>query len=211
MGLATKLNTPTGTASQCVRGDGSVGTCPGGTVTSVGVTSSDLTVTGSPVTGSGNIALALPNVGTAGTYSTVTTDAKGRVTAGTTLSINDSPARTLVTSTTATGFQVSATRNSRVCYEGTVSTTSTIGGPASATVFIETAATNSTTASDWTIKARQTYSNTITLAVVLNQVQLNNWSMCRDIPAGMFVRIRAGSITGTASVSLNAEQQESTY
>lgn len=210
-GLAGKLNTPTGTASQCVRGDGSIGTCPGGTVTSVGVTSSDLTVTGSPVTGSGSITLALPNTGTAGTYSLVTTDAKGRVTSGTNMSINDAPARSLVTSTNATGFQISATRNARVCYEGTVSTTSTIGGPASATVFLETAATNSTTPGDWTVKARQTYSNNITLAVVLNQVQLNNWSMCRDIPAGLYVRVRSGSITGTASVSINSEQQESTY
>lgn len=46
------------------------------------------------------------------------------------------------------------------------------------------------------------------LAVVLNQVQGNNWSLCRWMPAGRYVRIRSGSITGTASVSLNATQQE---
>lgn len=122
--------------------------------------------------------------------------------------VNDSPGRALVTTTAATGFQISATRNAQVCYEGSFSTTSTIGGPSSASVFLETADTNSTTPGDWTTKAQQTYSNTITLAVVLNQVQANNWSMCRYIPAGKFVRIRTGSITGTASVTINAAQQE---
>ena len=39
----------------------------GGTVTSVGVSSPDLTVTGSPVTTSGTIALVLPAIVTAGT------------------------------------------------------------------------------------------------------------------------------------------------
>lgn len=122
--------------------------------------------------------------------------------------ISDSPGRTLVASTSAQGYQISATRDCRVFYEGLFSTTSTIGGPSGATVFLETADTNSTTPSDWTVKAKQTYTNNITLAVVLNQVQGNNWSFSRDIPAGKFVRIRSGGITGTASVTLNTEQQE---
>lgn len=113
-----------------------------------------------------------------------------------------------MTTVTSTGFQVSATRAVQVCYEGSVSTTSTIGGPSAASVFLETADTNSTTATDWTTKAQQTYSNTITLAAVLNQVQANNWSMCRYIPAGKYVRIRSGGITGTASVTINTIQQE---
>lgn len=53
-----------------------------GTVTSVGVTSTDLVVGGSPVTTSGNITVNLPNVGTAGSYGYVTTDSKGRVISG---------------------------------------------------------------------------------------------------------------------------------
>jgi hypothetical protein len=124
------------------------------------------------------------------------------------MSINDAPGRALVTSTSATGFQISSGRNARACYEGSFATTSTIGGAASVTVFLETADTNSTTPADWTTKARQTYSNTITLALVLQQVQGNNWSMCRDIPAGKFVRIRSGSVSGTASATINTEQQE---
>lgn len=127
------------------------------------------------------------------------------------VSINDAPGRSLVSSTAATGFQISSTRPARVCYEGVFSTTSTIGGPASASVFLETSTTNSTTPSDWTTRAQQTYTNSITLAVVLNQVQSNNWAFCRDIRVAEYVRIRSGSITGTASVSLNSAQQETTY
>jgi phage-related tail fiber protein len=54
-----------------------------GTVTSVALASSDLTITGSPITTSGTITANLANSGaTAGTYTKVTVDAKGRVTAG---------------------------------------------------------------------------------------------------------------------------------
>jgi len=175
----------------------------GGTVTSVtagtGLSGGTFTTTGT---------ISMPNVGTAGTYANVTTDAQGRVVSGTNLSINDAPGRALVTATNATGFQISATRTAQVCYEGSFSTTSTIGGPSSATVFLETADTNSVTPTDWTIKAQQTYSNNITLAIVLNQVQGNNWTICRYIPAGKYVRIRAGAISGTASASINTNQQE---
>lgn len=174
-----------------------------GTVTSV---TAGTGLSGGTITTSGTI--SMPNTGTAGTYASVTTDAQGRVTSGTTISINDAPGRTLVTTTSSTGFQISTTRVAQVCYEGSFATTSTIGGPSSASVFLETADTNSTTPGDWTIKATQTYSNNITLAVVLNQVQGNNWAFCRYIPAGKFVRIRSGSITGTASASINSTQQE---
>jgi len=55
-----------------------------------------ITVSGD-ATGSGttSIALTLASVGTAGTYTKVTTDAKGRVTSGTTLSVGDLPSGTL--------------------------------------------------------------------------------------------------------------------
>lgn len=121
--------------------------------------------------------------------------------------INDSPGRALVTTTASTGFQVSASKRARVTYEGVITTTSTIGGPAAATVFLETADTNSTTPGDWTVKARQTYSNAITLAVTLNQVQSNNWMLTREIPAGKWVRIRVGNVTGTASASIDTQQE----
>lgn len=202
-GLAGKFNNPTGSTSQYIRGDGSLATySPGtGTVTSI---TAGTGLSGGVITTSGTI--SLPNTGTAGTYDRVTTDAQGRVTAGTNIMIN-APSRTVVTTTSSTGFQVSATQNAQVCYEGTMSTTSTIGGPSSANVFMETADTNSTTPGDWTIVAQQNASNTITLAVVLQQVDVEPWSMCRVIPAGKFVRVRSSG-AGTFSAAINAQQQE---
>ena len=68
-----------------------------GTVTSVAVTSTDLVVGGSPITGAGTITLALANSGvSAGTYTKLTVDAKGRVTSGSQLTSGDV--------TTALGF-----------------------------------------------------------------------------------------------------------
>ena len=103
---------------------------------------------------------------------------------------------------------MSATRDADVCYEGTFQTTTTIGGPSSITVFLETADTNSSTPGDWTIKAQQVNSNTVTLAVALQSVDVEPWSLRRVIPAGKFVRIRSGSVTGTATATINSQQQE---
>jgi hypothetical protein len=81
------------------------------TNTAVSIPSGSLTFTGD-VTGSGttgsSTSLTLASVGTAGTYTKVTTDAKGRVTSGTTLASSDLPTYTgTITSsqvTTALGF-----------------------------------------------------------------------------------------------------------
>ena len=69
-----------------------------GTVTSVSATgSSDISVTGSPITSTGTLAFSLSNTGvTAGMYTKVTVDAKGRITLGESLSSSDV--------TTALGF-----------------------------------------------------------------------------------------------------------
>ncbi len=54
----------------------------------------------------GNV--TLPNTGASGTYSGVTTDAQGRVTAGTTFSIANNPSRTIQTvAAAANGWQIS--------------------------------------------------------------------------------------------------------
>jgi len=54
-----------------------------GSVTSVALASSDFTISGSPITDAGTITANLGNTGvTAGTYTKVTVDAKGRVTTG---------------------------------------------------------------------------------------------------------------------------------
>jgi len=121
------------------------------------------------------------------------------------------PSRAIVTSTSATGYQISATRNALACYEGVITTTSSIGGPSSGSIFLETANTNSTTPADWTTKAEQTNSQTITLAIVLQSVDGESWGFCRIIPAGKYVRLRSAVTSGTVSFSINATQQETLF
>lgn len=202
--LSAKFNTPTGTTAQYVRGDGTLATMPSpgtGTVTSIGLSSTDLSVSGSPVTTSGSITANLVTTGTAGTYSGVTTDSKGRITSGTTRSFNNTASKTLVTSPTAQGGVVlDAARDAAVTYSVSTSTTATIGGASSMSVFLEIATTNSATAGDWT--AIQTVSNgqTITLAVVLQSVQNNTLTVSGIVPAGYYMRVRT-AVTGTASAT----------
>lgn len=86
---AKTLSSLAGTGTRMVVADAngllSTQTIPNnGTVTSVGITSTDITVGGSPITSSGNISLTLPNVNSSvGTFNNVTVNAKGQVTAAT--------------------------------------------------------------------------------------------------------------------------------
>lgn len=85
--LAQSKISYTGTTSQYIKGDGSIATFPtltSGTVTSVGISSVDLTIGGTnPVTSSGIISLTLPAINSnVGTYNNLTVNSKGQVTAG---------------------------------------------------------------------------------------------------------------------------------
>lgn len=177
-----------------------------GTVTSVGLTSSNLTVTGSPVTTSGTLTVALPATGTAGTYNTVTTDALGRVTAGAARSLNGTPGRSIVTTTSSTGFQIDAAQDAAVTYDIDLSSTASIAGNASVTVFLETAATNSTTPGDWTTVAKVANGQALSLAITLQSVQTTTYPLTRVIAAGKYVRLRS-LISGTASATIAYSQE----
>lgn len=163
----------------------------------------------SDVTGSGTTAITttLKNTGTAGTYSGVTTDAQGRVTAGTARSINDAPARSIVTTAAAAnGVQISATRDAFVRYDVATSTTSTIAGSSSVVVVLEICATNSAVAANWTAISTIQNSQAFTLAVALQGIQNLTQSLGGIIPAGYFSRQRS-TITGTGSATASTQQE----
>lgn len=118
-----------------------------------------------------------------------------------------SATHTFVTATNQTGFQISSTRNTWVSYSVLISTTATIAGGSGGTVFLEIAATNSTTPGDWTTITQVSNSQTLTLAITLQSVQPNGLDMFGFIPAGYYVRLRSAITAGSPTFSYLAGQE----
>lgn len=89
--------------------------------------------------GTGSVAATLASVGTAGTYTKVTTDAKGRVTSGTALVSGDLPSHTHAFASQVTGVSISSPTNGQFLqFNGTnwVNATVSLGGNSSRFSFI---------------------------------------------------------------------------
>lgn len=197
-GLATKLNTPAGTVSQYLRGDGSLATFPanpGGTVTSV---TAGAGLAGGTITTTGTI--SMPSTGTAGSYANVTTDAQGRVTAGTNRS------QSAATRSLNTAFQVSATRDAWVSYSVQITVTASIAGGQNGDVVLEIASDSGFTANVQTL-AISGLGQTYTLAIALQGIQPQTGTITGYVPAGYYTRLRTVNVTGTPSFSYRAGQE----
>lgn len=195
-GLAGKFNTPAGTTAQYIRGDGSLATFPSitsGTVTSI---TAGTGLSGGTITTSGTI--SLPNTGTAGTYSGVTTDAQGRVTAGTTRAFNN-PTRSL-----NTAFQL--TRDTFVSYTVDIAATLTLSGGATGTVTLEYADDSGISVNVVTVQS-SVNGNTGALTVGLSLTQTSTASIAGIIPANKYVRIRTTNTAGTPSFTYRYAQE----
>lgn len=183
----------------------------GGTVTSVGVASTDLSVSGSPVTSSGDITLNLVTSGiSAGTYSGLTINNKGIATAGTTRSFTNNASRTIQTvAAAANGWQISASRDSDVRYSVTITTAVQIGVVTNVegTVVLEVAATNSASAAAWQEIGRTTQSQDVSLAVAFANTAKQGDQICGYVPAGFFVRLRSINTAGTPTFAYNSGQE----
>lgn len=202
--LGNKFNNPAGTTGQYIRGDGSLATfpsIPSGTVTSVGLSSSDFSVSGSPVTSSGSITANLNASGvSAGTYSGVTVTTKGIVTAGTTRSFAN-PSRTL-----NSAFQISSTRDAIVSYTVDISASLTLSGGATGTVTLEYADDSGFTTNVVTVQS-SVNGNTGALTIGLSLTQTASASLCGVIPAGKYVRLRTANTAGTPSFNYRGSQE----
>lgn len=166
-----------------------------GTVTSV---TAGTGLSGGVITTSGTI--SLPNAGTAGTYSAVTTDAQGRVTAGTNAS------QSAATRALNTAFQVSATRDSWVSYSVQITVTASISGGQNGDVILEIASNSGFTANVQTL-AVAGVGQTYTLAIALQGVQPQTNVVSGFIPAGYYARLRTVNNTGTPAFSYRAGQE----
>ena len=177
----------------------------GGTVTSIGLTSSDFSVSGSPVTTSGSITANLNTSGvTAGTYNaSYTVNNKGIVTAATNASFNTSPGRVLSTTGSNNTFTISATKNARVTYTVNFS----IALVVAASNGVVTLDYSTDGGSNWTTiaSASQQYSVAVTLTTNNDQV------LSGEIPANALVRIYRSTATNCTVALSTSKQQEVTY
>jgi hypothetical protein len=111
---------------------------------------------------------------------------------------NSSVVRTITTSTGATGFQVSSTLPSMVYYSIRISTTISVGGTSTGTIFLEVAPTNSAAAGDWVIDAQVSNSQSFAGLITLSSTQVMTYEVSTYVPAGFFVKIRSTSSGTTA-------------
>ena len=107
----------------------------------------------------------------------------------------------------ANGVQLSATRDARVSYSVTTTTTSTIGGASSGYIVLEICPTNSATPASWVEVSRVSNEQTITLAVVLQSVQTSGGPLTATVPAGYYSRIRSVTSSGTVSFTFRSGQE----
>lgn len=112
------------------------------------------------------------------------------------------PSLSVQTSTGAVGTQVSTTTNSYVMIAGQVSTTASIAGNASGDMIVEVAPTNSATSSDWVEWGRIGNSQTLSLAITLQSVQVVKGQVMAFVPKGWYVKVRSSG-SGTVSYTLN--------
>ena len=170
-------------------------TMTGGTVTSIAAGSG---LSGGTITTSGTI--SLPNVGSAGSYNTVTTDAQGRVSSGSMRS-QSSATRTLNTT-----FQVSATRDAVVQYAVQTTITASIAGGQDADVFLDIASDSGFTTNVQSLDVAPC-SQTYTLAIALQGVQKCAAQVRGFVPAGYYARIRTVSNTGAPAFAYRLGQE----
>lgn len=115
-----------------------------------------------------------------------------------------SASHSIVTTTASTGFQISSTRLAFANYAVQIAATLSLTAGQSSTIYLETAATNSTTPSDWTTVTSVSNGNTGTLAIGLNLTQTFGAQLSGLIPAGKWVRIRS---SGTATATFISGQE----
>lgn len=167
-----------------------------GTVTSIGLLSTDFSVSGSPVTASGSITANLNTSGvSAGTYNgTVTLNNKGIATAATNLSQTDNVVRAL-----NSNFTPSATQRARLYYSLNIAWTVTAILSSSGTVFLEYSVNGGS--SFTTIMQSGRAIGALTLGLTGN----DDMNVSGEVPVNALVRLRTTSSNATITYVKGSE------
>ncbi len=145
-------------------------------------------------------------VATSGSY----TDLSNKPTALTSLAVNNTPARSIVTAiNAANGFQPHATKYSDVGYSITIQANATglIAGASSGYVVMETCTTNSATGTDWKEIGRWGNGQSFTSILTLSSQQPITSDVRRTIQAGNWLRLRSVDVAGTPTYTFVSGQE----
>lgn len=174
---------------------GTLSATSSGTVSSV---TAGTGLSGGTITSTGTI--SMPNTGTAGTYSSVTTDAQGRVTAGTN--------RSFVYQTRAlnTCFQISSTRDALVTYAVDIATSLSLTAGQQGTVYLRIYSNSScSTGTQEIMRFSNGQTGTLTIGLALNQNVTA--ALHGVIPAGSWVQLVTENNTGTPTFTARPGQE----
>lgn len=178
---------------------GVTGSTGAGSVTSIGITSTDFSVSGSPVTTSGNITANLTTTGvSAGKYDWVTVDTKGRVTAGGNMSVPTAIASGGRNFNQA--YQISSIVQSRITISAKVSCVLSLTTGQSGVIALEISANGTT---GWIYCGEIDGSNVGTLTIGLNTTQLTGGQLIANLPTGYYWHLVTTNVTGTPTYTFN--------
>lgn len=123
-------------------------------------------------------------------------------------SFNNTPSHSIVTTAAAAnGFQLSTTRDATMNYSVSIVTAATLASGAVGTVVLEIAATNSSTAGDWTEIARTSNGQVFSLAIAIGCTQTIAGQVSGVLPSGYYARLRSINTTGTPTYTYNSGQE----
>lgn len=116
------------------------------------------------------------------------------------------PSQSSATRALNTAFQVSTTRPALVTYTGSITVTASITGGQDGSQILEIASDSGFTANVQTLSSARS-SQTYSLAVAIQGVQISNTVLHGWIPAGYYVRLRTVNTTGTPTYSYVSGQE----
>jgi hypothetical protein len=223
-GLSTKFNTPVGTTTQYLRGDGSLATFPAiptvptavsaftndaGYLTNISSSQVSTALGYTPYNGTTNPNSYITQSGARTSVSLTTTGTTGAATYNSTTGVLNvpnysAPVRTFTNParTLNTAFQISSTQDAQVSYSVDITVAAVLIAGTSGRVYLEYA-----NEIGFTTGVTVVGSSGQSTGGVLSITNLGTANLSGIIPAGKYVRLRTVNVTGTPTFTFQSSQE----